>query len=110
MGCIFRFRLNHLSSTWYTISVLLLQLYLLYLAFERYRLYTEMKWPLGQYPRHWLTAYIAILAGCIPLLVLFAAFGLFKSGNLAGDHEQLGGRVERIIECLRGSSRRGCKF
>lgn len=73
-------------------------MYLLYLGFERYKLYTNMKWPHEAYPRLWLTIYIVTLAVCMPLLVLFTAFGVFKSGNLSGDGEQLGLRTERIIE------------
>lgn len=102
MGCLFRGRLNQLASVWYTGLSVLLQAYLLYLGFERYRLYAAMKWPQGAYPQTWLTVYIALLAVCIPLLVLFAASGLFKSGNLAGDNEQLGMRAERIFELIRG--------
>ncbi|KAI1708920.1 protein tincar [Ditylenchus destructor] len=104
-GCVFRVRLNNLGSIWYTILSTLVQLYLLYLGLERYRLYTDLKWPHGSYPREWLTAYVSLLAICIPLLVLFMAFGVFKSGNLAGDNELLGARPERIIELSRGGGR-----
>ncbi len=75
MGCIFRARVNHLWSVWYTVVVTLLHVYLLYLGFERYKLYTEMKWPHGGYPRMQLSAYIALHAACIPALLLFMAFG-----------------------------------
>ncbi|VDK46690.1 unnamed protein product [Anisakis simplex] len=98
MGCIFRARINQLWSVWYTIAILLLQTYLLYLGFERYRLYSEMKWPHGAYPRIWLSVYVILYSVCIPALLLFAAFGIFKSGNIAGDNDRLGARIDRIIE------------
>lgn len=104
MGCIFRGSFNQLGSIWYTVISVLIQIYLLYLGFERYKHYTNMKWPHGAYPRLWLTIYIAILAVCIPLLVLFTAFGVFKSGNLSGDGEQLGLRTKRIIEITKSST------
>jgi hypothetical protein len=40
---------------WYCLGSVLLQAWLLYLGFERYRLYTEMQWPTGAYPQLWLT-------------------------------------------------------
>uniref|UniRef100_A0A7E4W7X1 Protein tincar n=1 Tax=Panagrellus redivivus TaxID=6233 RepID=A0A7E4W7X1_PANRE len=107
MGCIFRARLNSLWSVWYTVIFLLIQIYLIYLGFERYRLYTEMKWPHGAYPHLWLTVYVALYAACIPLCLLFFAFGFFKSGNIPGDNETLGFRTERILE-ITGSTRKSC--
>ncbi|CAD5220303.1 unnamed protein product [Bursaphelenchus xylophilus] len=82
-------RLNSLSTIWYTILMLLLQSYLLYLAIHRYRLYTEIKWPNNEYPRAWLTVYISLCGACIPLMVLMGLFGIFKTGNLAGDNKKL---------------------
>ncbi|KIH69290.1 hypothetical protein ANCDUO_00366 [Ancylostoma duodenale] len=101
MGCTFRARLNQICSIWYTILVLCIQSYLLYLGFERYKLYTEMKWPTGGYPHTWLTIYIILYAACIPLSLLFFSFGFFKSGNIAGDNEKLADREDRIIEVSR---------
>ncbi|EPB79359.1 hypothetical protein ANCCEY_01518 [Ancylostoma ceylanicum] len=101
MGCTFRARLNQICSIWYTILVLCIQSYLLYLGFERYKLYTEMKWPTGGYPHTWLTVYIILYAACIPLSLLFFSFGFFKSGNIAGDNEKLADREDRIIEVSR---------
>lgn len=106
MGCIFRARMNQLWSVWYTVAMVLLQVYLLYLGFERYRLYSEMKWPHGAYPRVWLSVYVIAYSVCIPGLLLFAAFGIFKSGNIAGDNDRLGARIERIIEVSRKSTSR----
>uniref|UniRef100_A0A914RXV9 Uncharacterized protein n=1 Tax=Parascaris equorum TaxID=6256 RepID=A0A914RXV9_PAREQ len=104
MGCTFRARMNQLWSVWYTVVMVLLQVYLLYLGFERYRLYSEMKWPHGAYPRVWLSVYVIAYSVCIPGLLLFAAFGIFKSGNIAGDNDRLGARIERIIEISRKST------
>lgn len=98
MGCLFRIRLNRLASIWYTILSFIIQIYLLYLGFKRYQLYTEIKWPHSVYPNMWLTVYVSTFAICLPLLVLFVAFGIWKSGNLAGDNDQIGSRIERIIE------------
>jgi hypothetical protein len=84
MTCIFRARVNSLWSMWYTVLLTLLQVYLLYLGFERYKLYTDMKWPHGGFPRLQLSIYIALHAFSIPLCLLFVAFGVFKSGNMAG--------------------------
>ncbi|CAB3399529.1 unnamed protein product [Caenorhabditis bovis] len=110
MGCTFRARLNQLSSIWYTVIVTLLQAYLLYLGFERYRLYNEIKWPTGGYPHNWLKVYIIVYASCIPATLLFFAFGFFKSGNIAGDNEQLANREERIMEVSRNRNgeKSGC--
>uniref|UniRef100_A0A0N5BQ52 Protein tincar n=1 Tax=Strongyloides papillosus TaxID=174720 RepID=A0A0N5BQ52_STREA len=90
MGCNFKIRLNSLSSLWYTFGVILLQIYLLYLGFERYRLYLDVKWPQHQYPKLWLTTYMILYSSCIPLTMIFFIVGFFKSGNLTGDREQLG--------------------
>uniref|UniRef100_A0A914C0T4 Uncharacterized protein n=1 Tax=Acrobeloides nanus TaxID=290746 RepID=A0A914C0T4_9BILA len=60
-----------------------------------------MKWPHGAYPNVWLTIYISLYAVCIPLCFLLFAFGVFKSGNIAGDNERLGARTERILEITR---------
>uniref|UniRef100_A0A914V078 Uncharacterized protein n=1 Tax=Plectus sambesii TaxID=2011161 RepID=A0A914V078_9BILA len=57
-----------------------------------------MKWPHGGYPRIQLSAYIALHAICIPASLLFMAFGAFKSGNLAGDNDRLGARLERVVD------------
>lgn len=100
--CVFRIRPNSLLSIWYCLGSALLQGWLLFLAFERYRLYTEMQWPTGAFPRLWLTVYISLLGSCIPLLALFLAFGLLRSGNLAADNERLGARTERTIELVKG--------
>ncbi|ETN83675.1 hypothetical protein NECAME_07280 [Necator americanus] len=110
MGCTFRARLNQICSIWYTILVLCIQSYLLYLGFERYKLYTEMKWPTGGYPHTWLTVYITLYAACIPLSLLFFSFGFFKSGNIAGDNEKLADREDRIIEVSRNrkGEKAGC--
>lgn len=64
----------------------------------RYKLYNEMKWPTGGYPQIWLNVYVILYAVCIPLSLLFFAFGFFKSGNIPGDNEKLADREERIIE------------
>ncbi|VDO21828.1 unnamed protein product [Haemonchus placei] len=101
MGCTLRARLNQICSIWYTTLVLCIQSYLLYLGFERYKLYTEMKWPTGGYPHVWLTIYITLYAACVPLSVLFFSFGFFKSGNIAGDNERLAEREDRVIEVSR---------
>ncbi|KAK0397606.1 hypothetical protein QR680_002190 [Steinernema hermaphroditum] len=98
MGCFFRSRLNSLGSIWYTLICVLLQIYLCYLGFERYRLYSDMKWPHGGYPRVWLTVYISLYAACVPMVVFIFATGCFKTGNLAGDQDQFGARTERIFE------------
>jgi hypothetical protein len=45
----------YLIQLWYCLGSVLLQAWLLYLGFERYRLYTEMQWPTGAYPQLWLT-------------------------------------------------------
>ncbi|VDN22650.1 unnamed protein product [Gongylonema pulchrum] len=87
--------------------MVLLQTYLLYLGFERYRLYSEMKWPHGAYPRLWLSVYVVLYSLCIPGLLLFMAFGIFKSGNIAGDNDRLGARVDRVIEITQKSNRYG---
>ena len=71
---------------------------------ERYRLYTEIQWPSGTFPRLWLTVYIAVLAACIPLLALFLTFATLKTGNLAGDNEQLAALTRRTIEMIQGGS------
>uniref|UniRef100_A0A1I7ZBM2 Protein tincar n=1 Tax=Steinernema glaseri TaxID=37863 RepID=A0A1I7ZBM2_9BILA len=98
MGCFFRSRLNSLGSIWYTLLCVLLQIYLCYLGFERYRLYSDMKWPHGGYPRIWLSVYIALYGACVPMVVFIFATGCFKTGNLAGDQDQFGARTERIFE------------
>uniref|UniRef100_A0A0N4ZW89 Nucleoporin NDC1 n=1 Tax=Parastrongyloides trichosuri TaxID=131310 RepID=A0A0N4ZW89_PARTI len=98
MGCKFKIRLNSLSSIWYTFGVLLLQIYLLYLGFERYRLYLDVKWPQHQYPKLWLTTYMILYSSCIPLSMLFFIVGFFKSGNLTGDREQLGAITINVCE------------
>lgn len=103
MPCSFRARVNQLWSIWYTVVMVLLQTYLIYLGFERYRLYSEMKWPHGAYPKLWLNVYIILYASCIPSLLLFLAFGIFKSGNIAGDNDRLGARIDRIIEIMQSS-------
>ncbi|KHJ93566.1 hypothetical protein OESDEN_06517 [Oesophagostomum dentatum] len=110
MGCTFRARLNQICSIWYTVIVLCVQSYLLYLGFERYKLYTEMKWPTGGYPHSWLTVYITLYAACIPLSLLFFSFGFFKSGNIAGDSEKLADREDRVIEVSRNrkGEKSGC--
>ncbi|KAL3094713.1 hypothetical protein niasHT_022195 [Heterodera trifolii] len=100
--CVFRVQPNTLLSLWYTIGCTLLNSWLLYLAFVRYRLYTDMQWPAGAFPRVWLTAYISLLGTCIPILALFLVFGLMKTGNLAGDNDQLGARPKRTIELIKG--------
>lgn len=64
----------------------------------RYKLYTDTKWPLGGYPVLWLNIYVGVYASCIPLLMLMLSFGVFKSGNIAGDSERLADREERVIE------------
>uniref|UniRef100_A0AC35G6I6 Uncharacterized protein n=1 Tax=Panagrolaimus sp. PS1159 TaxID=55785 RepID=A0AC35G6I6_9BILA len=66
-----------------------------------------MKWPHGAYPHTWLTVYISLYGTCIPLCVLFLAFGVFKTGNLAGDNDQLSARTERILE-ITGPTRNSC--
>jgi hypothetical protein len=78
MGCSI-LRLNSLPSIWYTNCLLAIQTYLLYLAFERYKLYTEIKWPNNVYPTISLTIYVFLCGACIPLLFLFAIFGIFKT-------------------------------
>ncbi|CAJ0565086.1 unnamed protein product, partial [Mesorhabditis spiculigera] len=99
MGCVFRARLNQLWSIWYTILVVLLQVYLIYLGFERYKLYNEMKWPAnGGYPKIWLNVYVIIYISCIPALLFIFASGVFKTGNISGDHERLADREDRVIE------------
>lgn len=107
MSCIFRPRLNSLWSIWYTILLLLLNVYLVYLGFTRYQLYTEIKWPHGSYPNFWLTIYICLYGACIPLMVLFFAFGIFKTGNLASDNDKIADRFERVMELTRNT--RECK-
>lgn len=87
-----------------------MQAYLLWLGFERYRLYTEMKWPHAAYPRTWLTVYISLYAFCIPALLLYLIFGIFKTGNLAGDNDRLAGRTERVVEITRGGAPRPCEY
>ncbi|VDM55018.1 unnamed protein product [Angiostrongylus costaricensis] len=110
MGCAFRAHLNQICSIWYTVLILCIQSYLLYLGFERYKLYTEMKWPTGGYPHAWLTIYITLYAVCIPLSLLFFSFGFFKSGNIAGDNEKLADREDRVIELStnRKGEKSGC--
>ncbi|CAJ0947364.1 unnamed protein product, partial [Mesorhabditis belari] len=108
MGCTFRARLNSLWSIWYTIIVVLLQGYLIYLGFERYKLYNEMKWPAnGGYPVVWLNVYVILYIACIPILLSIFASGVFKTGNIPGDHERLADREERVIET--GSDKNGDK-
>jgi hypothetical protein len=96
MGCSL-LRLNTLPSIWYTLCMSSLQIYLLYLAFERYKLYTEIKWPNNVYPRLSLTVYISLCGACIPLLFLFTIFGIFKSGNLANDSKKLDSKDKHFI-------------
>ncbi|CAI5455339.1 unnamed protein product [Caenorhabditis angaria] len=110
MGCTLRPRLNNLSSIWYTVIITLLQAYLLFLGFERYRLYTDIKWPTGGYPQIWFTVYIVIYISCIPATLLFFACGFFKSGNIAGDNERLADREERVLEVSRNRNgeKSGC--
>ncbi|CEF60023.1 Protein tincar [Strongyloides ratti] len=98
MGCKFKIRLNSLSSIWYTFGIILLQIYLLYLGFERYRLYLDVKWPQHQYPKLWLTTYMILYSSCIPLTMIFFIVGFFKSGNLTGDREQLGFITLKVCE------------
>ncbi|CAD6193128.1 unnamed protein product [Caenorhabditis auriculariae] len=100
MGCTYRAGLNHLCSIWYTLLAVALQAYLLYLGFERYRLYNEIKWPTAGYPQTWLSVYIILYSVCIPCLLLFLAFGVFKSGNIPGDNEKLADREERVLEII----------
>ncbi|VDN59845.1 unnamed protein product [Dracunculus medinensis] len=109
MAYTFHARINNLWSIWYTIIIVLLQSYLLYLGFERYKLYSEMKWPHGAYPRLWLKVYIILYSICVPGLVLFIASGVFKSGNIAGDNDRLGDRAERVIQSCDMQSK-GFKF
>jgi hypothetical protein len=95
-----------------------MQGWLIYLGFERYRLYTEIQWPLGSFPRLWLTIFISILTTCIPLIVLFFVSSLIKIGNLANDNDKLGARTNRIFEMIKGGKgqaaqrmrRKFCKF
>ncbi|KAF1748362.1 hypothetical protein GCK72_024829 [Caenorhabditis remanei] len=110
MTCGIRPRLNNLSSIWYTILTTLLQCYLLYLGFERYRLYNEIKWPTGGYPYGYLMAYAIIYFSSIIATFLFFASGIFKSGNIAGDNERLADREERVIEVSRNRNgeKSGC--
>uniref|UniRef100_A0A1I7TW84 Protein tincar n=1 Tax=Caenorhabditis tropicalis TaxID=1561998 RepID=A0A1I7TW84_9PELO len=110
MTCNVRPKLNNLSSIWYTILTTLLQVYLLYLGFERYRLYNEIKWPTGGYPYGYLMAYAIIYFSSIIATFLFFASGVFKSGNIAGDNERLADRENRVIEVSRNSNggKSGC--
>ncbi|KJH41336.1 hypothetical protein DICVIV_12687 [Dictyocaulus viviparus] len=98
MGCTFRVQLNDICSIWYSTLILCLQSYLIYLGFERHKLYTEMKWPANGYPHTWLTVYMILYTICIPLSLLLFSFGFFKSGNIAGDNEKLANREDRVIE------------
>lgn len=107
MLCIFRVRANQLWSIWYTAVVVLIQIYLIYLGFERYQFYSQLKWPHGVHPNLWLNVYLILYISCIPGSLLFMTFGIFKSGNVAGDNDRLGARIGRVIEITgyrRGSS------
>ncbi|GMT06464.1 hypothetical protein PENTCL1PPCAC_28638, partial [Pristionchus entomophagus] len=109
MPC-FRARCNSLGSIWYTLIVIGLQAYLIYLGVERYKLYNDMKWPTGGYPSAHLTVYSALYMACLPLLVVLFAVGVFKSGNIAGDNERLADREGRTLECRpnRKGNKDGC--
>uniref|UniRef100_A0A914NLY0 Uncharacterized protein n=1 Tax=Meloidogyne incognita TaxID=6306 RepID=A0A914NLY0_MELIC len=80
---------NSLLSIWYCIICSLLQGWLIFLGFERYRLYTEIQWPTGSFPRLWLTIFISVLGACIPgvqlVSLLASRFSLFLAflGSLA---------------------------
>nr|CAD2204821.1 unnamed protein product [Meloidogyne enterolobii] len=93
---------NSLLSIWYCIICSLLQGWLIFLGFERYRLYTEIQWPTGSFPRLWLTIFISVLGACIPLIALFLVSSLIKVGNLANDNDKLGARPRRVIELVKG--------
>ena len=108
MGCIFRPRINSISSVWYTVLVICLNAYMINLGLRRYKLYTEIKWPHGAYPHFWLTVYVSLYGACFPLCVLLFAFGVFKSGNLAGDHEVISARYERTLETTKSTKK--CRF
>ncbi|GMT35103.1 hypothetical protein PFISCL1PPCAC_26400, partial [Pristionchus fissidentatus] len=103
-------RCNALSSIWYTLIIIGLQAYLIYLGVERYKLYTDMKWPSGGYPTRLLSVYAGLYVTCLPLLVILFAVGVFKSGNIAGDNERLAEREDRTIECRpsRNGNKGGC--
>lgn len=98
-------RLNSLPSLWYVACLLAIQSYLLYLAFERYRLYTEIKWPNNVYPTIPLTIYISLCGACIPLLFLFFVFGIFKTGNLANDNKKLDSKDKHFLHQVRERSK-----
>ncbi|KAF7632173.1 hypothetical protein Mgra_00008426 [Meloidogyne graminicola] len=97
----FHINFNSLLSLWYCIICSLLQGWLIFLGFERYRLYTEIQWPTGSFLHFWLTIYISILGICIPLIALFMISSLIKIGNLANDNDKLGSRSKRIIELIK---------
>ncbi|KAI6187956.1 hypothetical protein M3Y98_00301700 [Aphelenchoides besseyi] len=83
-----------------------LQAYLLYLAFIRYQMHTEIKWPNKNYPELSLTIYASLCIACIPILFLFTLFGICKTGNLAGDHYNGNKFFEKKVLsslCLNGS-------
>lgn len=101
MGCSI-LRLNTLQSIWYTNCMLAIQLYLLYLAYERFTLYTEIKWPNNVFPTISLTIYASLCGACIPLLFLFFIFGNFKTGNLANDAKKLDSKDKHFLHQMRG--------
>ncbi|KAI6176785.1 hypothetical protein M3Y97_00836400 [Aphelenchoides bicaudatus] len=109
MAC-FLVRLNNLPSIWYTKLMIIIQAYLLYLAFERYKLYTEIKWPNNVYPTLSLTIYISLCGACIPILFLFYIFGVFKTGNLAGDNKKLDSKDKHFLHQVRERSSCLCRL
>uniref|UniRef100_A0A8R1DUB6 Uncharacterized protein n=1 Tax=Caenorhabditis japonica TaxID=281687 RepID=A0A8R1DUB6_CAEJA len=88
----------------------MLQAYLIYLGFQRYYLYNEIKWPTGGYPHAYLLTYMILYCICIVSTFLFFSAGFFKSGNIAGDNERLADREERVVEVPRGRNggKSGC--
>ena len=110
MGCKYRFRINHIWSVWYTILMVPFQTYLIYLGLKRYRNYLDNDWPNRGIPHLSLNVYLILYYLCLPVLLLFAIFGIFKSGNLAGDNEKLGARTEKIIEFSRPAKRGALLF
>ncbi|UMM42501.1 hypothetical protein L5515_018307, partial [Caenorhabditis briggsae] len=87
-----------------------LSVYLLYLGFERYRLYNEIKWPTGGYPYGYLMTYVSIYIVSIGGTFLLFTSAFFKSGNIAGDNERLADRESRVLEVdrSRNGDKSGC--
>uniref|UniRef100_A0A0N5AF92 Poly-beta-1,6-N-acetyl-D-glucosamine biosynthesis protein PgaD n=1 Tax=Syphacia muris TaxID=451379 RepID=A0A0N5AF92_9BILA len=89
--------MNHIWSIWYVIAMVPLQAYLVHLGLGRYHLYRQNNWPNASVELP-LNIYLTLYYFTVPLLVIFALTGIFKSGNIAGDNEKLGSQTDRLAK------------